>query len=288
MKIEKNKIYCMDCVEGMTELLDPKVIDVIVTSPPYNLGKDYTLYNDDRPRREYLDWIEEVGIACKRVLKDDGSFFLNVGGKPLDNWIPIDVASRIKKHFKLQNVIHWIKSIAISKEDVGDYPNIVGDIAVGHYKPINSPYFLHDCHEYIFHFTKTGRVKLDRLAIGVPYQDKSNIGRWKSATQDRRCRGNTWFISYETIWKRRPHPTVFPIKLPEMCIKLHGIRKDMLVLDPFMGIGSTAIACKKLGVDFIGFEIDPNYVKIANELLSQKTLLELASENIFKRSNRLA
>lgn len=274
MRMKKNKIYCMDCVKGMRELLDAKVIDVIVTSPPYNLGKDYTLYNDDRPRIEYLDWMEEVAIACKRVLKDDGAFFLNVGGKLIDNWIPIDVANRFKKHFKIQNVIHWIKSIAISKEDVGNYPFIVKDIAVGHYKPINSERFLHDCHEYIFHFTKTGRVKLDRLAIGVPYQDKSNIGRWKSATQDRRCRGNTWFISYETIWKHRPHPTAFPIKLPEMCIKLHGVKKDMLVLDPFMGIGSTAIACKKLGVDFIGFEIDPNYVEIADEKMGQKTLVE--------------
>jgi len=262
MKAEKNKTYCMDCIKGMTELLDPKLIDVIVTSPPYNLGKDYTLYNDDRPRREYLNWMEEVSTACKRVLKDDGSFFLNVGGKPKDNWIAIDVAYRIKKHFKVQNVIHWIKSIAIQ------------DVTAGHYKPINSKRFIHDCHEYIFHFTKTGKVKLDRLAIGVPYQDKSNIGRWKSATQDRRCRGNTWFISYETIWEHRPHPAVFPVTLPEMCIKLHGIRKDILVLDPFMGIGSTAIACKKLGVDFIGFEIDPNYVEIANGKSKDVTLKE--------------
>lgn len=274
MKVEKNKIYCMDCVKGMKELLDPKVIDVIVTSPPYNLGKDYTLYNDDRPRREYLDWMKEVAVACKRVLKDDGSFFLNIGGKPTDNWIPIDVANQVKKNFKVQNVFHWIKSIAISKEDVGDYPFITKDIAVGHYKPTGGERFVHDCHEYIFHFTKTGEVKLDRLAVGVPYQDKSNIGRWKAATQDRRCRGNTWFIPYETVWRGRPHPSVFPVKLPEMCIKLHGIKKGMLVLDPFMGIGSTAIACKRLGVDFVGFEIDPNYVEIANEKLGRKTLFE--------------
>jgi len=75
-------------------------------------------------------------------------------------------------------VIHWIKSIAISQDDVGDYPGIEGDVAVGHYKPINSKRFINDCHEYIFHFTHKGNVRLDRLAVGVPYQDKSNIDRW--------------------------------------------------------------------------------------------------------------
>ena len=50
----------------------------------------------------------------------------------------------------------------------------------GHFKPINSPRFLNDCHEYVFHFTKSGRVELNRLALGVPYQDKSNIARWSS------------------------------------------------------------------------------------------------------------
>ncbi|MFA5103342.1 MAG: site-specific DNA-methyltransferase, partial [Candidatus Thermoplasmatota archaeon] len=67
----------------------------------------------------------------------------------------------------------------------------------------------------------------------------------------------------------RSHPTVFPRKLPEMCIRLHGIRPHMLVLDPFMGTGSTALASQKLGVDFLGFEIDTTYVTTAQRLLRQ-------------------
>jgi site-specific DNA-methyltransferase (adenine-specific) len=275
VKCEKNRIYVMDCLQGMREFLDEKEVDVIVTSPPYNLGVRYNKYDDTIPREQYLDWMEEVAKECKRVLKDDGSFFLNMGHKPKDFWVPWEVAFRFRKHFVLQNVIIWVKSIAIQKEDVGDYPNIIGDIAVGHYKPIPGKRYLHDCFEYIFHFTKNGDVELDRLAIGVPYQDKSNIGRWKSANQDLRCRGNTWFIPYETIWsreKQRPHPSPFPPKLPEMCIKLHGLNKTKLVLDPFMGIGNTALACIKLGVDYIGFEIDESYVKIAERMIKEKLL----------------
>ncbi len=268
MKYERNKIYLMDCIEGMKTLLNSEEVDVIVTSPPYNIGVKYNSYDDTIPREKYLDWMEQVALECKRVLSEEGSFFLNVGQKPKDPWVAWEVAFRMRKHFVLQNTIIWVKSIAINKEDVGSYPNIKGDVAVGHFKPIGGKRFINDCFEYIFHFTKTGNVELDRLAIGVPYQDKSNIGRWKSAKQDKRCRGNTWFIPYKTIRsreKQRPHPSPFPPKLPIMCIKLHGLDKTNLVLDPFMGIGSTAVACARLGVDFIGFEIDETYVREAEE-----------------------
>jgi site-specific DNA-methyltransferase (adenine-specific) len=261
----------MDCLEGM-KTIDEQSIDVVVTSPPYNIGKKYNGYHDERPRDEYLDWMEEVAAASNRILKDEGSFFLNVGGKFTEPWIAIDVANRFRRHFTLQNQIHWIKSIAIPKEDMGDYSHTKTTIAVGHYQPINSRKYLSGGHEFIFHFTKSGDVELDKLSIGVPYQDKSNVGRWKSVNKDLRERGNVWFIPYKTIQESRPHPTVFPQQLPELCIKLHGYNEKTVVLDPFMGIGTTALACLKLGVAFLGFEIDPSYVDIANEKLSQKRL----------------
>ncbi len=255
--------YLKDCLAGLNENLDEKSVDVVVTSPPYNIGINYSRYRDSLPREEYLAWLEKIGQSVKRVLADDGSFFLNVGNKPKDQWIAWDVACVLRKHFVLQNVIHWVKSIAISKKDAGDYPNIAGDIAVGHFKPIVSNRFLNDCQEYIFHFTKNGDVRLDKLAVGIPYQDKTNIGRWKAAKEDRRDRGNTWFIPYETVRSRkdRPHPATFPVMLPEMCIKLHG--KARLAVDPFAGIGSTAVACKNLGIAFVGFEIDREYLDAA-------------------------
>jgi site-specific DNA-methyltransferase (adenine-specific) len=258
----------MDCLEGMRSYIEDGEVDVIVTSPPYNLGIAYNIYDDSVSRTEYLDWMEKVAQECKRVLSDCGSFFLNIGYKPKDPWVAWEVAFRFRKHFVLQNVLHWIKSIAIHQEEVGDYPNIKGNIAVGHFKPVNSERFVNKCHEYVFQFTKEGNVELDKLAVGVPYQDKSNIGRWKSAVQDVRDRGDTWFIPYETIRSRerqRPHPSAFPPKLPMMCILLHGLERIKLVLDPFMGIGNTAVACLKLGVDYIGFEMDESYAEVAEK-----------------------
>jgi site-specific DNA-methyltransferase (adenine-specific) len=264
-----NTIHLMDCIEGMKSL-PPSCIDIIVTSPPYNIGKPYREYHDARPREEYLQWLEEVAAESRRILKENGSFFLNVGSKPTDPWIPLDVAQRFRSHYVLQNVIHWIKSIAIEKADVGKYDLIRGDIAVGHYQPVNSPRFLSQCHEYIFQFTHKGDVPLQKRDIGVKYQDKSNIGRWKAASQDMRDRGNTWFIPYPTIQNSRSHPTTFPIKLPEMCIRLHGYTANTIVLDPFAGTGSSALACTSWGVRFLGFEIDPIYRDFALFRIAQE------------------
>jgi site-specific DNA-methyltransferase (adenine-specific) len=263
--------YLKDCITGLKENVKDRSADVVVTSPPYNIGTSYGSYKDELPREKYLTWIEEVGIAVKQSLTDDGSFFLNIGNKLKDPWIAWDVAYVLRKYFVLQNVIHWVKSIAISKAQVGNYPNIAGDIAVGHFKPIMSNRFLNDCHEYIFHFTKYGDVHLDKLAVGVSYQDKTNIERWKAANkEDRRDRGNMWFIPYQTIQsrsKQRPHPATFPVKLPEMCIRLHGNAK--LVVDPFVGIGSTAVAAMRLGISFVGFEIDKEYLDATIDRITQ-------------------
>jgi site-specific DNA-methyltransferase (adenine-specific) len=67
--------YLSDCISGMNESLQEKSVDVVVTSPPYNIGIEYSTYHDQLPREKYLQWMEDVGIAIKRVLRDDGSFF---------------------------------------------------------------------------------------------------------------------------------------------------------------------------------------------------------------------
>lgn len=262
-------LYLQDCIAGIPKQLQDRSVSVVVTSPPYNLGIKYSKYDDTISRENYLEWMGEWAGVVKNVLADKGSLFLNVGSKPRDPTVPFDVLQvMLKQGFVLQNVIHWIKSISIEKASVGNYPNILDDASVGHFKPINSPRFINDNHEYVFHLTKHGDVKLNRLAIGVPYQDKSNVTRWKGAANDVRCRGNTWFVPYETIKSRdkdRPHPATFPVKLAEMCIKLHGLARTTLVLDPFLGIGQSALAAIGLKKDFVGFEIDRAYFREAGK-----------------------
>jgi site-specific DNA-methyltransferase (adenine-specific) len=257
------RFYLGDCLDVLAAL-PPRSLDAVVTSPPYNLGIQYRTYEDSLPQARYLEWtgswVEQAAIA----LASKGSLFLNVGAKPTDPWTAMDVAQAARPHLRLQNLIHWIKSIAIEKAAAGARAGLTDDLAVGHYKPINSGRFLHDCHEFVFHFTPTATTPIDRRAIGVKYQDASNIARWQAAGEGVRCRGNTWFIPYETIQSRakdRPHPATFPPKLPEMCLRLHGLDRVHMVADPFMGLGSTAVACAQLGgVDFIGIEMDEGYL----------------------------
>jgi len=260
-----------DCFQGMGKLPE-ECVDVVVTSPPYNIGVAYGTYDDTVSRKDYLDWIGRWSDEIWRVLARTGSLFLNIGGKPSDPWGPVEVALRLRERFRLQNTIHWIKSIVIEKNTSGDDHGLTEDVNVGHIKPINSKRYLSDAHEYVFHFTKHGDVELDRKAIGVAYKDKSNIARWQSAGTDMRCRGNTWFIPYKTIVSRerdRPHPASFPPRLAEMCVRLHGLDRVNLVVDPFMGLGNTALACVALDKSFLGYEIDPEYFETSCEQVAR-------------------
>jgi site-specific DNA-methyltransferase (adenine-specific) len=259
------RFHRADCLDVLAAL-PAACVDVIVTSPPYNFGIGYRTHDDARPRGEYLAWTGRWLAAAARVLSSAGSLFLNVGTKPKDPWLAFDVLQAARPHLRLQNTIHWIKSVAIERDAAGLAAGLDRDLAVGHYKPINSSRFVNDCQEFVFHLTPSGEVPLDRLAIGVPYQDKSNVRRWRAAASDLRCRGNTWFIPYETIQSRdreRPHPATFPVRLPEYCLRLHGLERIRLALDPFLGLGSTAVACARLRVPFIGIEMDEVYLEEA-------------------------
>jgi site-specific DNA-methyltransferase (adenine-specific) len=240
--------------------LPAATVDLVVTSPPYNLGVSYRKYSDRQDRQSYLNWCAQWAAQVRRLLKPSGSFFLNIGAAPSNPMLPHEIVFPLRDLFVLQNTIHWIKSVAIAYR------------TFGHFKPISSKRFLNDCHEYIFHFTIGGKIEIDRLELGVPYQDKSNIARWSHTRgRDKRCRGNTWFIPYETIQSRekeRPHPATFPAQLAEWCIKLHGVSRVERMLDPFLGIGNSAVAAKNCGVKkFIGFEIDETYLAEAKRRL---------------------
>ncbi|MFU8894279.1 MAG: DNA-methyltransferase [Luteolibacter sp.] len=269
-----------DCLEKMADLA-PASFDVVVTSPPYNLGIKYNTFKDTSSRTDYLEWCRSWVEEVRRVLTDEGSFFLNVGAAPANPLMPHQLLLALceggEPLFVLQNTFHWIKSISVETRD-GSL------VSAGHFKPINSQRFVNDCHEYVFHLTKAGDVSLDRRAAGVPYVHKSNIARWgHTGGQDLRCRGNNWFIPYDTIQQRdkeRPHPATFPVALVEQCVKIHGLGSKTRLLDPFLGIGSSALAAQRMGLEhFTGIELDSHYLDVARERLA--TAQENSTSDLF-------
>ena len=268
--VGRHALHCGDCLTVLPAL-EAESVDVVVTSPPYNLGLEYAAYEDRLSEQTYLDWMTNVAREIRRVMRADGSLFLNVSGSSSQPWLPFELLVRLRGLFHLQNHITWVKSITTARE------------TSGHFKPISGERFLHHNHEHIFHLTLSGKVKLKRLAIGVPFKDKSNIAR-RGHAQDLRCRGNTWFIPYKTVQRRAQkfnHPGTFPVDLPRWCIRLHGV-KDAVVLDPFSGTGTTLVAAELEGARGTGIEMDPAYVAVARARIADQMRLDASAPAMAK------
>jgi site-specific DNA-methyltransferase (adenine-specific) len=153
MTTQSYDLYHADCIDWMNSQPEQS-IPCIITSPPYNLDIKYGTYQDDLPRDSYLKWLRDVAVAMKRVLTEDGQLFLNVGYSNNDPWVAMDVAQVFRQEFVLQNNFTWVKHI------------LVNDQSQGIYKPISSDRYVSPTTESIFHFTKHGNVRVDRLAIG--------------------------------------------------------------------------------------------------------------------------
>ena len=243
--IHRQRIFIGDCVEILKALPDEH-IDICVTSPPRISASKKMAGNKEEREEEHLNWLGVVFTEIRRVLRPDGSIFLNIGATASNQWFAHDVVKKLIDLFVLQNRIMWIRAISI------------GNAAYGHFKSIDESNVLTQTFEEICHFTKNGKVAIDRLAIGVPYVDKRNLARQKKKV-DLRCRGNVWFIPLETEDAEGESScdlTGIPEKLIEWCIRIAGLNKDTVVCDPFLRSIPTLSVTKRLGVKGIGIEMD--------------------------------
>lgn len=213
-------------------------MDLAITSPPYKNSDNYS---------ETL--IYETFKNAYRLLKDNTLLFVNFGHLAEDKFRPFRVAQIIMAcGFELQETITWIKN---------------------HYRPIQGNRRVNNLSEFIFMFSKGKMPLLNRLAVGIPYVDKTNVGRFTDV--DNKCSGNVWYIPYETITSvdQKLHNDRFPIALPLNCMDICGYPVD-IVLDPFGGSGTTAIACIQRDKQFVSFEIDKARYDVAIERIKRE------------------
>jgi len=241
------KLYQGDSRKLINQCIEDNTLDAVITSPPYNIGVDYDVYDDTLADTAYLQMLHDVFGQLKPKLKKDGILYINLGYKISHSILPLKAALTIAQHYTLLNTLCWVKSISLPHK------------SFGHFKPVNSKRYIHSGFEYIFMFAKSDQVTLDRHAIGVPFEDKTNISRWDSNKNDLRCRGNVWYIPYETVQTTKEHPATFPLDLPVWCIKLSALGPNSLILDPFAGLGTTLQAAEQENINAIGFELSPSY-----------------------------
>jgi len=248
--------------EAPTELLDRVInsdsralplpdncVHLVVTSPPYNASKEY---DEDLSLGEYLQLLHDVFAECYRVLSPGGRMIVNVANLGRKPYIPL--ASHINLMMNSIGFLHrgeiiWDKSASAGSS-----------CAWGSFQSASNP-CLRDIHEYLLVFSK-GDYKLQRT--------KQERGDGRIDTIERRE-----FIDHtKSIWsfptesaKRVNHPAPFPVELPRRCIEMYSFAGDV-ILDPFMGSGTTCVAAKTTGRRYIGIDLSAEYCAIAEDRLN--------------------
>ena len=237
------QIYTDDFLR--TNCVEEGTVDLIVTSPPYNVGIEYNSHDDKMTYEQYLSFTKEWLAKCYRVIKEDGRFCLNI---PLDKnkggqqSVCADITTIAKQvGWKYHSTIIWNEQ------------NISRRTAWGSWLSASAPYVIAPV-EVIVIFYKERWKKIS--GSGKSDISKKEFIEWTNGM---------WSFMGESK-KRIGHPAPFPMELPRRCIKLFSFVGDT-VLDPFLGSGSTLIACVLTNRKGMGIEIDKNYCEIAKRRL---------------------
>jgi len=234
-----NRIFCKSS-EDMSELPSNSV-HLVVTSPPYNVGKEY---DEDLDLNEYREFLKRVFREVKRVLVPGGRLCINIANLGRKPYLPLHIyiiQDMLDLGFLMRGEIIWNKA-------GGGSPST----AWGSWLSAKNP-TLRDQHEYILVFSK------DTFTRQNPFGRKSTISREE-------------FLEFtKSVWtfpavsaKEIGHPAPFPVELPYRLIQLYTFEGEV-VLDPFMGSGQTAIASLKSKRFYVGYEIVPEYVELAQK-----------------------
>ena len=246
-----NRVYCEDALAGLARIPDGSV-DLILTDPPYNLGKDYGNASDQQSVADYLRWTEQWIDAALPKLKANGSLYIFLTWR----YSP-EIFVMLKQRMAMMNEIIWDRRVPSMGGSVRSFSSV---------------------HDTIGFFVKRKDYYFDLDAVRIAYDAATKKARSRSIFI-----GAKWLeVGYnpKDLWsvsrlhkehpERADHPTQKPLEIIERMVKA-SCPPGGVVLDLFMGSGTTALAAKRCGRDFVGFELNPDYCAIIEQRLAALT-----------------
>lgn len=250
-----DRVFNEDALEGIAKIPDSSV-DLVLTDPPYCLGKDYGNDSDKLDPEKYLEWSKQWFDAVIPKLKPNGSFYIFLTWR----YSP-EIFCYLKKKMTMLNEIIWNRKV----------PSMGG-----------STRRFSSVHDTIGFFAKSKDYYFDIDSIRIPYDEETKKARSRSIFV-----GKKWLeVGYnpKDVWsvsrlhaihaEREDHPTQKPLEIIERMIKA-SCPANGIVLDPFMGSGTTAVAAYRLKRHFIGFEINADYCEVIRRRLTEEGIFNL-------------
>jgi len=243
-----NRVFCEDALTGIARIPDG-TIDLILTDPPYGLGKEYGNDSDKLEAAAYLHWTEQWIDAALPKLKPSGSLYIFLTWR----YSP-EIFVMLKQRMTMMNEIIWDRRVPSMGGSTRSFTSV---------------------HDTIGFFAKQKGYYFDLDAIRIPYDAETKKARSRSIFV-----GAKWLeIGYnpKDVWsvsrlhrehpERADHPTQKPLEIVERMVKA-SCPQGGVILDPFMGTGTTAVAAQRCGRDFVGFELNPAYCEIIERRLA--------------------
>ena len=238
------RIYNEDCIKGLSKISDNS-IDLVLTDPPYCLGKDYGNQSDMLSPKQFLEWTEKWIIQVIPKLKATGSFYIFTTWR----YAP-EIFSFMKKHLHMINEIIWDRRVPSMGGSTRRFSSVHDTVGL----------FVVDQTKYYFNID----------AVRVPYDQETKKARTRKIFE-----GSKWLeMGYnpKDVWscsrlhkqhkEREPHPTQKPLKIIDRMIKASS-PENGIILDPFAGSGTTIVSAIQNNRSGIGFEINPTYCQMS-------------------------
>lgn len=278
--LNKNEYHLIDVVDGLKTIPDNSA-DIIIIDPPYNIGKDFGINKDDLDLNHYLLWCDEWINESIRILKDSGTIYIygfseilayiSVRIKLPKRWLIWHYTNKTTPKYNgwqrsHESILYVYKDKPIfNRDDIRvPYSKSFLKNSAGKKRPVSKTARFGDSADTLYNAHSGGALPRDVITDISTLAGGAGKERFYLVNDEIKFGG----VSKDDIDKCIVHPTQKPMKLTEKLIKASKPQNDCFVVIPFGGSGSEGLVCKKMGINFIGFDNNPDFITLSNKVLT--------------------